>query len=152
MSSIGIYPQIEQVVEEDSLSPSDLHPGIFSVEQMMSNHYPKINILRLGGLMGDDRYISKYRISAPAQVANHVHFEDISLIIDQMIDRHLESKIYNIVAPEHPSKQAILDHQLGLNPTPVPNSFGRVVSSKKSEIELAYQYKHPNPIFFKKIV
>lgn len=150
MSSIGIYPQVEGLVEEDTLPDTALQPNIWSVEQLMRKHFPQINILRLGGLMGDDRYLSKYKISEPAQVANHIHYEDIALVIDRMIQLELHGKTYNIVTPEHPPKQAILDQQLGHTAsTPVPEPFGRIVSSKKMQTELAYTYTHPDPRFFK---
>lgn len=149
MSSIGVYPQVEAEIDEDTLPHDDLQPNIWSVEQQMRNAFPQINILRLGGLMGDDRYLSKYKIKETGQVANHIHYEDIAGVIEQMIQVQSSHKTYNVVAPEHPTKQEILDEQLGLSDSGTPTPFGRIVSTKKLEKELGYTYKHPNPRFFK---
>ncbi|MDO5617125.1 MAG: epimerase, partial [Cruoricaptor ignavus] len=92
MSSIGIYPNIELEIAENTLSEKDLEPTILSIEQLMKTQFPQLNILRLGGLMGDNRQLSNYKISEPEQIANHIHYQDICRIIEIMINRNLHSK------------------------------------------------------------
>lgn len=150
MSSIGVYPPLEQDIDEDTLPENELQPNIWSVEQQMRKYFPQINILRLGGLMGDDRYLSKYKIKESHQVANHIHYEDIAGVISHMIKFGNNGKTYNVVAPEHPTKQSILDEQLGQSGTDSSTApFGRIVSPKKLQTELGYIYKRPDPRFFK---
>ncbi len=150
MSSIGVYPQVEAEIDEDTLPEADLQPNIWSIEQQMRNAFPQINVLRLGGLMGDDRYLSKYKIKETDQVANHIHYDDIAGVIEQMIQLESSNKTYNVVAPEHPTKQAIINEQLGLSDSDSTSApFGRIVSTRKLQTELGYTYKMPDPRFFR---
>lgn len=150
MSSIGVYPQVEREIDEDTLTETELQPNIRSVELQMQAAFPQINILRLAGLMGDDRYLSKYKIKDTHQVANHIHYEDIAGVIKKMVEVESSAKTYNVVAPEHPTKQAILNHQLGqTNAQNFEKSSGRIVLTKKLINELGYVYQRPDPRFFK---
>ena len=149
MSSIGIYPPREQAINEETIAENELQPNIWSVEQQMRKALPQINILRLGGLMGDDRYLSKYTIKETAQIANHIHYDDIAGVIEQMIQAQSSRKTYNVVAPEHPTKQAILDEQLGASDsTEDAKPFGKVVLTRKLVDELGYTYTRPDPRVF----
>ncbi|WP_312323349.1 epimerase [Soonwooa sp.] len=149
MSSIGIYPQIEQEITENNLDENLLNPNIFGIENLMKKNFSQINILRLGGLMGDDRYLNKYKIKEPQQIVNHIHFEDISRVVEKMIDENLQSKTYNFVAPLHPTKQQVLDFQTKNIETKIGESFGRKIISTHLENDLKYEFLHPNPRKFK---
>lgn len=150
MSTTGIYPQMEMIIQENTLSDEKLFQNYLNIEKLMQQHFPQINILRLGGLMGGTRKFSNYAVSDTEQPVNHIHFQDISSIINEMISKNLSSKTYNVVAPQHPSKQAIIDYQLkGIKPTTeIENMKGRIISPEKLIQELEYQFVHPNPIFF----
>src|ERR1700750_1148949 len=52
MSSTGVYPDIPGEYTEESLS-SDQVQG----ERMIKSTYPQVNIMRLAGLMGDNRLL-----------------------------------------------------------------------------------------------
>ena len=149
MSSIGIYPQIEQEITENNLDENLLNPNIFGIENLMKKNFPQINILRLGGLMGDDRYLSKYKIQEPKQIVNHIHFEDISRIVETMINENLQSKTYNLAAPLHPTKQQVVDFQTKNSETEIRECFGRKVTSEYLENDLKYEFLHPDPRKFK---
>lgn len=149
MSSIGIYPQIEQEITENNLDENLLNSNIFGIENLMKKNFPQINILRLGGLMGDDRYLSKYKIKEPQQIVNHIHFEDISRIVEKMINENLQSKTYNLVAPLHPTKQQVVDFQTKNIVTKLEESFGRKIISTNLENDLKYKFLHPDPRKFK---
>ncbi|MDO4782645.1 MAG: epimerase [Capnocytophaga felis] len=146
-SSIGIYPQSDIKIDEN-LPSTLLESKLFFVESFLKSKFPQINILRLGGLMGDDRILSKYKISEPNQVANHIHYQDVCLIIEKMISLNLQSKLYNVVAPEHPIKQEIIDYQKGTKTKPKEKPYGKIVLSKKIETELDYNFLYPNPVYF----
>lgn len=147
-SSVGIYPSVETEIFEDFPSQA-LETHLFFVEHFLQKKFPQINILRLGGLMGDNRKLSNYPIKEPYQVANHIHYQDVIKIIDTMITLGLHSKVYNVVAPEHPVKQTIIDFQKGNSFSEKNNiSYGKKVSSQKLQQELSYEFIFPNPIYF----
>ncbi|MFK8281829.1 Rossmann-fold NAD(P)-binding domain-containing protein [Capnocytophaga cynodegmi] len=146
-SSVGIYPQINTEVNEDF--PCELLDSkLLSVENFLKNQFPQTNILRLGGLMGDDRIFSKYNVSETSQVVNHIHYQDICLIIEKMISLNLQSKLYNVVAPKHPTKQEIINHQKGTKISIDRTPSGKIVLSDRLKTELNYQFLYPNPIYF----
>lgn len=150
-SSIGIYPQDNQWFTEDN--HLNLNENILAIETAYRHALPQINILRLAGLMGDERRFSNYfkdkAIPNPHQGVNHIHYEDIAQVIKVMIEQNCHSKLLNIVAPEHPTKQQVYTYQTEgvlINPERVPS---RLVSSEKLISEFNYNFIHPNPIYFK---
>ncbi|MFW2135033.1 epimerase [Chryseobacterium sp. TY4] len=145
MSSIGIYPQIEKEITETNLDESLLNSNIFGIENLMKRDFPQINILRLGGLMGENRYLSKYKIKEPQQIVNHIHFEDICRIVEKMINDNLQFKTYNLVAPLHPTKQQVVDFQTKNIETKIEESCGRKIVSEFLEKDLKYEFLHPDP-------
>ena len=148
MSTIGIYLTSEGIVSEKNIDQKSLNTKILTVENSIKTEFPQLNILRLAGLMGDDRYLSKYKISEPNQLANHIHYEDVIFIIEKMIHLEMNNKCYNLVAPEHPTKQQILDYQTQKRYSENVSGYGKKIISELLPSELNYAYKHPNPIYF----
>lgn len=146
-SSVGIYPAINAEIDEDFPSDS-LQPTLLSVEKFFKSYFPQVTILRLGGLMGDNRIFSKYTVTDFHHAVNHVHYQDVCLAIETMIARKIHSQTYNIVAPKHPTKQEIINHQKGLNIALIESPSGKIVSAKKLENELNFEFSLPNPIDF----
>lgn len=149
MSSTGVYPQIETDIDEDTFDDEQLNPNIIFVENRIKSEFSQTNILRLGGLMGDDRVLSKYKISEPEQIVNHVHYHDICCVIEKMISNGTSGKIYNVVAPLHPTKNEIINYQKkiafnSLNET----KNGRKILSAKLQKELEYKFVYPDPVKF----
>jgi hypothetical protein len=58
MSSTGVYPQTEKEFIEEDLPAQEVESESFILER-----FPQINILRLAGLMGDNRLLKNYNIS-----------------------------------------------------------------------------------------
>jgi len=147
MSSIGIYPQLNISMDEGYMIEEHLESNLLSIEKLMKSNYPQINILRLAGLMGDNRVFSKYTISDPDQAVNHVHYEDICLIVEKMIIMNISSKTYNVVAPEHPTKQEVINYQKNITTDRLSaeQKAQRIISSKNLESDLGYVYKNPDP-------
>ncbi|WP_144283595.1 Rossmann-fold NAD(P)-binding domain-containing protein [Chryseobacterium echinoideorum] len=143
MNSTGVYP--------DSLrgfSEKDLLSEQVPEESIIKKRYPQINILRLAGLMGDNRLLSNYNVSDVNARVNHIHYEDIASVIELMINQGLSSKLYNIVAPVHPTKAEVICSQKNL---PLPDEFNqenRIISSQKIISELGFRFKYPDPNFF----
>ena len=65
--------------------------------------------------MGDDRFLSKYidlNSQNLSQMVNHIHYLDICQVIEKLINSNKNSSIYNVVTPEHPTKEEVLEYQL----------------------------------------
>lgn len=149
MSSTGIYPQEATWITEDTFPASELHSALWEVEQLATQLYPQVNILRLGGLMGDDRFLSKYSIKDTHEPVNHIHYTDVAGIISKMTARGISSQTYNAVAPQHPQKQQVIDFQTTGTFDKEVQAKGRKVSSEKLIAELGYQFIYPDPIYFR---
>ena len=147
MSSIGIYPQIDTDIEEDTFEEDDLDQNILFVENLIKSKFPQLNILRLGGLMGDDRVLSKYKISDLDQIVNHVHYNDICLVINQMMEENVSGKTYNVVAPLHPMKIDVINYQKGIQDEIQCESQlrGRKILTNRLERDLNYKFTNPDP-------
>ncbi|PKF76126.1 hypothetical protein [Chryseobacterium sp. PMSZPI] len=144
MSSTGVYPNTEKEFIEEDIAVNSI-----SGERMIRNKYPQVNILRLGGLMGDNRLLKNYNISNLDHAVNHVHYADIAGIISKMIERKLESKTYNVTAPAHPTKSQVINAQKNINDTgEVMEVKGKKVLSSKLISELEYVFQYPDPRFF----
>lgn len=148
MSSIGIYPQVEIEMNEENVNTELLEPNIYFVEELMKKNFAQLNILRLGGLMGGTRIFSNYHVTNTNQIVNHVHFLDICIVIEKMINQNSERKTYNVVAPLHPTKQEIINCQKGIDKDFLTTDSGRKINSDILIRELNYQFKYPDPILF----
>lgn len=140
MSSTGVYPDMAGEYSEESLS-SDEVPG----ERMIRNRYPQVNILRLSGLMGDNRLLKNYSISNLQAPVNHIHYEDISGVIEKMIETGSEGKLYNVTAPQHPSKAQVINAQKNLPSPDESVGEGKIILPTKLISELNFGFKHPDP-------
>ncbi|MEY8761395.1 hypothetical protein [Chryseobacterium tongliaoense] len=144
MSSTGVYPDIPVDFVEDDLSSEKV-----LTESLAKNKYDQINILRLGGLMGDGRILKNFKVSNPHAVVNHIHYSDICSVILRMIEKQLHSKLYNVVAPLHPTKQEVLDIQNNI--TFIQNKVSeknRTISPLKMISELEFDFQYPDPGYF----
>ena len=151
MSSTGIYPQVQQSIHEDTFPTDLLENTLYNIEKIFLEKIPELNILRLGGLMGNDRMFYKYyKESGRNDAVNHVHYEDICRVIEKMIGLQLKGKIYNVVAPLHPAKGEVYAYQTGndLDPVIPEKTENRIISSEKMIRELAYSFVFPDPKTF----
>ncbi|RYF92314.1 MAG: epimerase [Chitinophagaceae bacterium] len=143
MSSIGVYQNQTGEVTEACLSPIDV-PG----EGEVYEAYPRINILRLGGLMGDNRQLQNYTVREPHARVNHIHFKDVTGVVEKLLDTGAAGTVYNVVAPLHPTKADVISAQMGEVITETPATDGRIVSSEKLVRELHYKFEYPDPSYF----
>jgi hypothetical protein len=65
-----------------------------------------------------------------------------------MIFQKSQSKIYNVVAPIHPSKKAIFEFQKNKNMINDEVDDSRIILSDTLIQELNYTFVFPNPIYF----
>lgn len=143
MSSTGIYPDIAKEFTEEDV-PLEKVSG----ERMLRNKYPQLNILRLGGLMGDNRLLKNYNVGNLDHAVNHIHYADISGIISEMIEQGTESKLYNVTAPIHPAKSQVINAQKDIPDEEEFEVKGKKVRSSKLVSELNYTFQYPDPRTF----
>ncbi len=146
MSSIGIYPDIEMAISENTFTESELNQNILTIEHLMKSTFLQINILRLGGLMGGSRQLKNYPVKDLEKPVNHIHYEDICTIVETMLQKNIQSKTYNVVAPLHPSKAEVIEQKIV---TEIKNfQKSRCILSDRLIKDLDYHFIHPNPVFF----
>jgi len=143
MSTTSVYADFEAEVTEEDLPFMQVQG-----ERLMRKEYPQLTILRLGGLMGDDRFLSKYTIKVPEQRVNHIHYSDICTAIERIIETKADSKLYNLVAPQHPTKAEVIAMQTSsiFDKNTIPK--GKIISSKHLCSDLNFEFQYPDPRFF----
>ena len=145
-SSTGVYPQENKTFTEEDTE--NLRADILASENLVRKSYPQTNILRFGGLMGDDRSLQKMfknrTPDRPGKRTNYIHYEDILPIVELFINSEIKSETYNIVAPEHPSIAEVLHLEIENN----RDENQRIISSDHLIQDFNYTFIHPNPKYF----
>ncbi|WP_149914411.1 NAD-dependent epimerase/dehydratase family protein [Sphingobacterium cavernae] len=154
LSSIGIYPDRDGIFNEDC--KEDLNDRLLVAEQKVE--LTNSHIYRLGGLFGKNRIFAKYfanrNCATGDQPANFIHVDDVVTLITKGFESDLHHPIYNLVAPEHPSKKEVIlasakkygfDLPLSFNSE---NSFQKIVDGSLIIKELKYSFKHQSPLNF----
>lgn len=142
-SSTGVYPETEKDFTEDDKPAQEVESESFILDK-----FPQTNILRLAGLMGDQRLLKNYNISNIDQLVNHIHYSDICSVVTKMLDNHSESKVYNVVAPIHPNKEEVINAQKDLPYEGIRTTVGRTISPNKLIEELDFEFQYPDPRYF----
>ena len=149
-SSTGIYPQLNKVFSEDHTE--NLRADILASEIRVRNRYPQTNILRLGGLMGDERSLKNIFKNTtpqnPHKPTNYIHYEDIIQMVDLISNADIQAKTWNAVAPEHPSIAEVLNLELPSNNSMNTDINQRIISSEQLIQNINYKFIHPNPKYF----
>ncbi|MGU3374935.1 hypothetical protein [Chryseobacterium sp. M5A1_1a] len=146
MSSTSVYPDLPKEFTEEDM-PWEKVSG----ERMVRNKYPQTSILRLSGLMGDNRLLKNYKVSNPDFAVNHIHYADICGILLKMIETKVEAKLYNVAAPIHPAKSEVINAQKNILDTEIVTEVkGKIILSSKLISELDYVFQYPDPREFHK--
>lgn len=147
-SSTGIYPQENKTFTEKYTD--DLRSDILASENLVKEKYPETNTLRFGGLMGDNRSLQNiFKNKAPEnphKKTNYIHYEDIVVVVEKLIQSDKKGKIYNLVAPEHPTIAEVLQPE-NFKPETTPKNQ-RIISSEHLIQDFNYKFIHPNPKYF----
>ena len=166
-SSTGVYPPTDGPVTEDAVDPRtprtarpparDTGNAVRAAEQIIVTAYPNRSvILRLGGLFGPDRHPGRFiagrtDVARPEGPVNMVHRDDLVGIIQAAIADSALHGVFNVVAPEHPTRRAFYEAAArdygGDAPTfaEVPATGGKRVLSNKLINTLGYTFMHPDP-------
>lgn len=166
-SSTGVYPPTDGPVAEDAVDPHiprtarpparDTGDAVRAAEQIVVTAYPSRSvILRLGGLFGPDRHPGRFiagrtDVARPEGPVNMVHQDDVVGVIQAVIDHKSLHGVFNVVAPEHPTRRAFYEAAArdygGDAPTFTedPAAGGKRVLPNKLIDTLGYQFVHPDP-------
>ena len=93
-SSISFYKEKELVING---------------EKLVNILAPHATILRLGGLMGYDRVAGKYTAgkSIKDSISNYIHRDDVVAITKVIIERNIQNRTLDLVAPKQALKSRI---------------------------------------------
>jgi nucleoside-diphosphate-sugar epimerase len=151
MSSISVYRAFDTEVDESAhITKIGLQR---EAEELMLTLRDDVLILRLGGLMGDDRIAGKWKkVSTFSDGAvNYIHRIDVIEIIKKMIEENLSSGIFNLVAPLHPLRSEVHkknSQEFGFKLGTFEGRTHRVVSSDAVIKKLNYSFIYPDPLEF----
>lgn len=155
ISSTGAYSDAPGEYDETAAIKPE-HPVVLG-EQALLRHFRRALVLRAAGLAGYDRRIGKFFsgrvLPDPQQVVNLVHRDDVVGAALHLIGQQATG-IFNVVAPEHPTKAEVYGkdlEELGMPsfilPENAPASAARVVLGHALQAS-GYAFGHPNPLGF----
>lgn len=150
ISSTSVYREFNKEIDE-TVDITDIKRQR-EAEILLSGLRKNILILRLGGLMGEDRISGKWKsISTFTDgPVNYIHKDDAIGAICFMIENQITTSIYNLVAPEHPLRSNVHKsncERFGLELGSFEGETFRIVNSDKL-LKLGYKFKYPNPLSF----
>ncbi len=151
MSSTSIYREFDSDVDERVIISK---PSLIKdAEDLLLGSKERVLVFRLGGLMGEDRVAGRWKSAAEFSdgYVNYIHRDDVIGIVKKAIEAGTDRGIYNLVAPQHPTRKEI--HQknsqkYGSNIGSFSGFTKRRVLSDKLIKELNYTFLHPDPLEF----
>mgnify|MGYP003576534265 CR=1 FL=1 len=145
-SSTTVYLSLKGDVDEETpiIPVSEMDQQIFEIENLLLNNKNfNATILRLGGLIGEDRHPVKFivkreNIDDANNPVNMIHRTDIIRFLEKIIENEIPNDVFNIVAPINLNRRDFYTQEaakLGLSPLPKftdnPNADMRKVSGDK---------------------
>lgn len=158
VSSTSVYGDISGPVNEDTplAAKSGSGQALILAEQMLTTIRPEVTILRLSGLIGEDRHPGRFLagrsdVPNPGHPVNLIHRTDCIQLIYEIIRQEKWGTVFNASADEHPSKSSFYTKaaiRMGLRP-PVFTSHnegaGKLITNDRIKAELAYTFRYPDP-------
>jgi len=144
LSSTSIYSGSGKIDEDGAV---DADSNLRSAERIVLESKQKSYVVRLAGLMGYSRYLAKYYADKTEIIncpVNHIHRNDAVEMLYQLITRPIPEGTYNMCAPLHPTKEAILK-KAKLKLKYLPCTKKRVINGERLSKALHYNFKHPDP-------
>ncbi len=151
MSSISVYREYDVSIDEDStITKIALQ---YEAEQLLQSLRKDLIILRLGGLMGDDRVSGRWSKVKNFKdgFVNYVHRDDVIEVIKKLIVSDIHKGLFNVVAPEHPLRSDVHKSnakKFGFTLGTFEGMTHRKVSSKRLLKDLDYKFLYPDPLEF----
>lgn len=158
VSSTSVYADDNSIVTENTIPKPETESGkqLLEVEKLLlKNENFETVIIRFGGLIGEDRnpiqmLAGKTNIANPHAPINLIHQEDCLGIIYKIIETNSFNKIFNAVAPFHPTRKEYYTNKALENGLEIPKfdttktSVGKTISSEKIQDLLHYIYIKPS--------
>lgn len=155
ISSTAVYAEDNLVATEETNPKPVTESGkqLIEVEQLLLNTKNiKTTILRLGGLIGDDRHpvyflAGRKSIENPYAPINLIHQKDSIAIILKIIETNTWNEIFNAVTPFHPTRKEYYSQKALEFNLEIPEfdesipSIGKLISSEKIEKILKYRFQ-----------
>ncbi|AVR45001.1 NAD(P)-dependent oxidoreductase [Christiangramia fulva] len=155
-SSTSVYPDTENfpvyTEESETDNSSDKAIQLHNAELLFLNNQ-KLNttVLRFGGLIGGGRHPVKFLsgrkgIQNPEAPVNLVHRDDCIAAIQSVLKNKGKTSVYNLVYPEHPSKEEYYTSIARKKNLQLPEfdhsatSKGKIISSEKIQKELKFKF------------
>jgi nucleoside-diphosphate-sugar epimerase len=160
VSTTSIYGEPEGVVTETSIPDpqTDSARTNLAIEALVKDYFAdQCTILRLAGLVGQDRHPAKYlagkvNLANPNQVVNLVHQQDVISAIQIIIKDELWSHTLHLCAQQHPTRSeyyTFAAKQLGLTPPSFIRSSekkcGKWIDATQSLKHLNMSMAYPSP-------
>jgi len=154
ISSTSVYADDNTIITEEKTPNPDNESGrqLYESEQLLQkNKNFKTTILRLGGLIGDDRHPIKFiagkeNLENPDGPINLIHQKDCIGIILKIIQNDIWNETFNAAAPFHPTRENYyIEKAQSLNLPepkfkPEKNSVGKTIDSQKLRQILGYDF------------
>jgi len=141
VSATSVYPSTNQIAEESdvlTLENTD-NPVLLEAENLLwKDKSYDLTVVRLGGLLGDDRIPGKYfsnKENVPGDApVNYIYRNDAVRLLDWIIEKQLWNQTFNGVAPMHPSRREVYELNAKLCKFPPPLSYEQPTTSHWKEI------------------
>jgi nucleoside-diphosphate-sugar epimerase len=159
LSTTSVYPDSETTyTEEFEITESNTgNLSIFQAEQcILKSNIEQKFVLRLGGLAGANRFLARHfsgksDLKGGNHPVNLLHQDDAIHAITHFIENEVESGIYNVCSPMHPTRKELytLDCQRFGLPLPYfkdERESSKIISSEK--IRELYTFKYADPLEF----
>ena len=148
MSSTSVYREFDEEVNEKSIITKIALQK--EAELLVQSLRKKVLILRLGGLMGEDRVAGKWKkVSTFTDgPVNYIHQDDVIGIVNFLIDTKIEEGLYNLVAPKHPLRSEVHAKNCKEFNWPIGTFEGKTARVVSSNLPKDYSFLHPNPLHF----
>ncbi len=159
--STAVYASNEGIITEESALIS-LPQTEF--ESYLLQQFPKLTLLRLGGLIGYNRHPGKFlsgkkNLSGKNHPTNLIHRDDIIQIVMELLKlEKIPAGVFNIVCDQHPLKEAFYTQAcLDLNLEKPhfktdDNSSNKLISNEKIKSLLHYNFLYPSPLDYLKVL
>lgn len=155
-SSIGVYENAEDraLVQETDVPvhPHGNQGHLLRLENLvLSRQFARPLILRLGGLIGEDRHpvyylAGKTALPNPEAPVNLIHQRDCIDAILSVLNQPPAQKVYNLVYPDHPTRKSYYTKKARQLQLPEPHfldepSVGKVVSCEAFTRDTGFIFK-----------
>jgi nucleoside-diphosphate-sugar epimerase len=164
LSSTSVYPDVPNTVSED-MELTEENCGNLSIikaeNALLKLENTALCILRLGGLAGYDRIMSRHFAGKEGLVGgkhptNLVHRDDVLQVIVHMVEKEFGKELYNVCCIEHPTREELYTYDCKRMHWPLPvfvqdEEVGKTICSKKIHHEVKFLYSNPKDFKYNNI-